>query len=76
MVLGEDFGGEYKDKVVTVSLSSAASMVAAAGHELGHFIKQNYASEYQELTDYVLNALEANGENVASRIASVQALYR
>lgn len=68
-------GGEYKDGVITVSLASAASMTAVAGHELGHYLAQNYAEEYKELSKYVQTALEAHGESIAARVLQVQALY-
>ena len=68
-------GGEYKNGVITVSIASAASMTAVAGHELGHYLAQNYAEEYKELSRYVQTALEAHGESIAARVLQVQALY-
>lgn len=43
-------------------------MMAAASHDLTHFMEQNAPKEYQELSDFVINHLTADGTSLESLI--------
>lgn len=52
-----DARGTYKDNIVTIQINGIEDMTSAAGHELGHYLQENFPEEYKALQDYIKNTL-------------------
>ena len=69
--------GSRKRNVITLRLDTVGDMTSAAGHELGHILKDRNEAEYLKLQNYVLNALsQKEGYNLEARAQRILDRYR